>query len=96
MGAPATARIDIRLRSDLKQLVEEAAELSSQTVASFVASTVVERAKIVIESQQRLRLGQADAEAFLAALDRPVDRDDALGRLIRRVEGQHLPEKRKK
>jgi uncharacterized protein (DUF1778 family) len=96
MGTPTTERIDIRLRADLKRLVEEAAELSSQTVASFVASTVVERAKHVIESQQSLRLGRADAEAFLAALERPVDPDDALGRLIRSVENKNRPLKRKK
>jgi uncharacterized protein (DUF1778 family) len=76
----------LRLRADLKRLVEEAAELSAQTVASFVTSTVVERAKIVVESAQRVRLGRADAEAFLKALERPVDRDDALGRMIRDVE----------
>jgi uncharacterized protein (DUF1778 family) len=57
MGTPATARIDIRLRADLK------------------------------------RLGRADAEAFLAALDRPVDPQDDLGRLIRSVDGKRRPEK---
>jgi len=56
-----------------------------------VASTVVERAKHVVESQQRMRLARADAEAFLAALDRPVDPDDALGRLIRTVEDKDRP-----
>jgi uncharacterized protein (DUF1778 family) len=86
MATQATARIDLRLRADLKRLVEEAAELSAQTVASFVTSTVVERAKSVVESAQRVRLGRADAEAFLAALDRPVERSDALGRMIRDVE----------
>jgi uncharacterized protein (DUF1778 family) len=88
MAVPATERIDVRLRADLKRLVEEAAELSSQTVASFVTSTVVDRAKSVVESAQRVRLGRADAEAFLAALDRPVTRGDALGRLIHHVEIQ--------
>ena len=88
MAAQATARIDLRLRADLKRLVEEAAELSAQTVASFVTSTVVERAKNVVESAQRVRLGRADAEAFLATLERPVDQGDALGRMIREVEGR--------
>ncbi|SRR6266540_7518060 len=88
MPSEATARIDIRLREDLKQLVEEAAELSSQTVASFVTSTVIERAKTVIESAQRIRLGRSDAEAFLTALERPVDRNDALGAMVRDVLGR--------
>jgi uncharacterized protein (DUF1778 family) len=47
MATQATARIDLRLRADLKRLVEEAAELSAQTVASFVTSTVIDRAKSV-------------------------------------------------
>jgi uncharacterized protein (DUF1778 family) len=96
MSSRATARIDVRLRSDLKRLVEEAAELSAQTVASFVASTIVERAKKVVESAQRIRMGRADADAFLAALDRPVNRDDALGRLIRSVERKARPISRRK
>jgi uncharacterized protein (DUF1778 family) len=96
MATRATARIDLRLREDLKDLIEEAAELSAQTVASFVSSTVVERAKAVVESAQRLRLGRTDAEAFLAALDRPVDRHDALARLIRNVEEKARPAARKK
>lgn len=94
--AQVTERIDLRLRADLKRLVEEAAELSAQTVASFVTSTVIERAKSVIESAQRVRLGREDAEAFLAALERPVNRDDALGRLIRDVEKKAAPVARKK
>lgn len=96
MATRATARIDLRLREDLKELIEEAAELSAQTVASFVSSTVVERAKAVVESSQRLRLGRTDAAAFLAALDRPVDHDDALGRLLRNVEAKARPAARKK
>jgi uncharacterized protein (DUF1778 family) len=96
MPARATARIDLRLRPDLKDLIDEAAELSAQSVATFVASTVVERAKQVVESAHRLRLGRADAEAFLAALDQPVDRNDPLGRLIRKVEDQVRPGRRKR
>jgi uncharacterized protein (DUF1778 family) len=75
---------------------DDAAELSAQTVASFVTSTVIERPKAVVESAQRVRLGRADAEAFLAALDRPVDRCDALGRMIRDVEKKAgLPARKK-
>lgn len=91
-----SARIDVRLRPDLKALVEEAAELSGQTVASFVASTAIERAKSVVDSAQRIRLGRKDAEAFLAAVERPVDRDDALGRLIRTVEAKATRRVRKR
>jgi uncharacterized protein (DUF1778 family) len=86
MASQTTARIDLRLRADLKRLLEEAAELSAQTVAGFVTSTVVERAKSVVESARRVRLGRADAEAFLAALERPVDLNDSLSRMIRDVE----------
>jgi uncharacterized protein (DUF1778 family) len=96
MATQATARIDLRLRADLKRLVEDAAELSAQTVASFVTSTVVERAKIVVEAAQRVRLGRADAEAFLSALDRPVDQGDALGRMFRDVERRAKLAKRTK
>jgi uncharacterized protein (DUF1778 family) len=86
MARQSSARIELRLRADVKRLVQAAAELSDQTVAGFVTSTLLEGAKSVIESVRRIRLGRADADAFLTALERPVDRNDVLSQTIRAVE----------
>ncbi len=82
MTAPTTTRIDLRIRSDLKELLEEAAELSAQSVASFVTSTAIARAQNVVEAARRIRLTRADGEALLAALERPIDRNGPLGKLV--------------
>lgn len=96
MPTRATARIKLRLRTDLEDLIDQAAEPSTQRPASFVSSTAVEHAKALIEPAQRLSLGRTDAEAFLTALDRPVNCGDHLGRLIRKIEQKAKPAARKK
>jgi uncharacterized protein (DUF1778 family) len=94
MANSSTARIDLRVRADLKELLEEAADLSAQTLAGFVAGAAISQAKKVVESAQRVRLSRADAEAFLAVLDRPINTDDALGRMMRAVIADSKPARR--
>jgi len=63
------ARINVRLASDLKQLVEEAAVALGQTVSDFTISTIVREARQVIQDAQFTRLSNRDRDIFLAALD---------------------------
>lgn len=63
------ARINVRLSSDLKQLVEEAAVTLGQTVSDFTISTLVREARQVIYDAQVTRLSNRDRDVFLAALD---------------------------
>jgi len=63
------ARINVRLSSDLKQLVEEAAVALGQTVSDFTVSTLVREARQVIQDAQFTRLSNRDRDIFLAALD---------------------------
>jgi len=63
------ARINVRLSSDLKQLVEEAAVTVGQTVCDFTISTLVREARQVISDAQITRLSNRDRDIFLAALD---------------------------
>ncbi len=69
---PATkndARINVRISSDLKQTIEEAAAALGQTVSDFTISTVVREARQVIQDAQFTRLSNRDRDSFLAALD---------------------------
>lgn len=63
------ARINVRLSSDLKKLVEEAAVALGQTVSDFTVSTLVREARQVIQDAQFTRLSNRDRDIFLAALD---------------------------
>lgn len=68
---PATrndARINVRLPSELKQTIEEAASALGQTVSDFTISTIVREARQVIQEANVTRLSNRDRDAFLEAL----------------------------
>jgi len=79
------ARINVRLSSDLKQLVEEAAVTVGQTVSDFTISTLVREARQVISDAQITRLSNRDRDTFLAVLDSADTKpNDALKTAARR------------
>lgn len=63
------ARINVRLPSDLKQTIEDAATALGQTVSEFAVSTVVREARRVLQNAQITRLSNRDRDRFLEALD---------------------------
>ena len=79
------ARLNVRLSSDLKQTIEEAAAALGQTVSEFTISTVVREARHVIQDAQSTRLSNRDRDAFIAALeDTDAKPNDALKKAARR------------
>ncbi|MEQ9408763.1 MAG: DUF1778 domain-containing protein [Fuerstiella sp.] len=63
------ARINVRLPSELKQTIEEAAAALGQTVSEFIVSTVVQEARQVLEAAQVTKLSLRDRDRFLTALN---------------------------
>lgn len=63
------ARINVRLPSELKQTIEEAASALGQTVSEFAISTVVREARQVLQDARITRLSNRDRDDFLKALD---------------------------
>ena len=63
------ARINVRLQSELKATIEEAASVLGQTVSEFTISTAVREARQVLQDAQTTRLSNRDRDAFLAAMD---------------------------
>ncbi|MCX7420971.1 MAG: DUF1778 domain-containing protein [Planctomycetia bacterium] len=63
------ARINVRLPSELKQTIEDAATALGQTVKEFAISTVVREARQVLQDAQVTRLSNRDRNRFLKALD---------------------------
>ena len=70
--------LEVRLPHDHKMLIEEAAELSGQTVDSFIVSTVVEAARRAVDANQRIRLSDRDRDRFLELLENPPEPNDRL------------------
>ena len=71
------ARINVRLPSELKQTIEEAASALGQTVSEFAISTVVREARQVLHNAQITRLSSRDRDRFLEALDAADARPNA-------------------
>lgn len=63
------ARINVRLPSELKRTIEEAASALGQSVSEFAIATVVREARLVLQDAQVTRLSNRDRDRFLKALD---------------------------
>ena len=72
--APKTERIEVRLSSEHKALLEDAARLRGQSVSAFVVSEALERARHL---QLRL-LTRRDWERFREIMDRSEEPAPAL------------------
>lgn len=74
----AIERLDVRLTREKKELIEQAAAASGQTVTDFTVSTLCRRARKVLRDEQVLVLSDRDRDAFLAALENPPKPNRAL------------------
>ena len=63
------ARINVRLPSELKKTIEEAASALGQSVSEFAISTVVREAQQVLQDARITHLSNRDRDSFLMALD---------------------------
>jgi uncharacterized protein (DUF1778 family) len=81
------ARINVRLPSELKKTIEEAAAALGQSVSEFVIATVVREARHVLQEAQVTRLSNRDRDRFLKALnDADAKPNAALKAAARRYE----------
>ena len=63
------ARLNFRLPSELKQIIEQAAAHMGQTVSDYAVSTLVDNSRKVIEEHDRTELTQRDRDLFVKMLD---------------------------
>jgi len=71
------ARLNFRLTSDLKEVIEEAAASLGQSVSDFAVSTLVRQARAVVEQRNFTVLSDADRDRFVALLDDAEGRPNA-------------------
>lgn len=64
------ARLNIRLRPDIKDRIEKAASLSGKTLTDFAISALSETADEVLERQHVTKLSDRDRDIFLRILDK--------------------------
>lgn len=67
--ATKTDRLDMRLTSEQKELLERAAAISGQPMTSFALSHLLDTARELIESHQRTVHSLRDGRRFLEILE---------------------------
>jgi uncharacterized protein (DUF1778 family) len=77
-------RLETRVTSDQKSLIERAAALQGRTVTDFVLTSVQDAARRAIEEHHRLDLSVRDSQAFVEALINPKPVNDRLRETVRR------------
>lgn len=77
-------RLEARVTSTQKDLIERAAALQGRSVTDFVVATVQDAAQKAIDDHQRIQLSIRDAEAFVKALLDPPEPNEHLRETVRR------------
>ena len=68
----AKERINLRLKSSAKNLIERAASFEGKTVSHFILTSALERAEKTVQDHEIMVLNAADSKIFFDALDAPV------------------------
>lgn len=65
-------RINLRLKSSTKRLIERAAGFEGKTVSHFILIGALERAEKTVQDHEMMTLNVKYSRAFFEALDAPV------------------------
>ncbi|POT29200.1 type II toxin-antitoxin system TacA family antitoxin [Citrobacter braakii] len=79
-------RIDLRLNEDDKNMIEEAAAMTNQSISQFMVSTASERAAEVINQHRRLILNEESWGLVMDAISNPPLPNDRLKRSAKRLQ----------
>ena len=77
-------RLDFRLSSESKALIEKAAAYSGESLTGFAVSTLVSEARRIVQEHETVTLSARDRDRFLELLDDPPAPTDALRRATQR------------
>ena len=79
-----TTRLDFRLQSEHKALIERAASVHGQTVTQFAIATLVKAAHESIQQVSLTELSIRDRDVFLKMLDSDAEPNAALKKAAKR------------
>jgi uncharacterized protein (DUF1778 family) len=83
------ARLNFRLNSEFKKIIEDAAAHTGQTVSDFAISTLVEASRRVLHEEHVTRLSERDRHLFVEMLDDETTKpNDALVKAAKRYKKQ--------
>jgi uncharacterized protein (DUF1778 family) len=65
-------RINLRLNSSAKSVLERAAGFEGKTVSSFILNCAIEKAEEIVRKHETMTLNTKNSKAFLEALSAPA------------------------
>ena len=65
-------RINLRLKSSAKSLIERAASFEGQTVSRFILTSALEQAEKTVQKHETMTLNAKNSRIFFEALAAPV------------------------
>jgi uncharacterized protein (DUF1778 family) len=63
------ARLNFRLTSELKEMIEEAATAMGQSVSDYAIATLVKSSQVVLDQRQTTVISSRDRKTFMSMLD---------------------------
>lgn len=72
------ARLDFRLSSDDKQMIEQAATATGRSISDFAVANLIEAARRTLDEITVTRMSMRDRDAFLALIDSDAEPNAAL------------------
>ena len=78
------SRLNIRCDNHARQILSKAAAYAHVSVSEFILSHALVSAEQVIQAHESITLQPIDFQAFLAALDKPEQANEALSRAFSR------------
>jgi uncharacterized protein (DUF1778 family) len=81
---PKPQRLEARLSSDAKAIIQRAADISGRSVSDFVVSSALEAAEETIRNHEVIVLSARDSIMFVEALLNPKGPNEALRKAARR------------
>lgn len=82
MSALKKERVELRVTSEEKRALEEAALLSNTTVSRFIAETVAQKVESVIAEQKRLIVAHEQWEDVMSALQNPAEPTELMKEIL--------------
>ena len=70
---PKDERVQVRIDSDAKRMLERAAALANTTVSAFVVNSALDAAGHLIRERQQIVLAERDWDVFFDALVNPPE-----------------------
>ena len=65
-------RINLRLKTSAKRLIERAAGFEGKTVSHYILSSALKSAEETVQAHEKMALSENDSKAFFDALASPV------------------------